>query len=64
MKEAATVESPYLTTNEAAEYTGLHPTTLWRARKEGKLKASGYGRSVRYHVRDLDKMMQETGRDQ
>jgi excisionase family DNA binding protein len=52
-----TIERPYLTTTESEKYTGLHKVTLWRARRDGHLRASGYGRAVRYHVRDLDEFM-------
>ncbi len=55
--EANTVERPYLTYAEAARYTGLHHVTLWRAVRDGRLKASGYGRAVRFHVRDIEAFM-------
>ena len=59
--EATTGESahcsPYLTIKQAEEYTTLHRVTLWRACREGKLKASGYGRAVRFHVKNLDEFM-------
>jgi excisionase family DNA binding protein len=60
--EATNTKSPYLTVKQAAEYTTLHPVTLWRACREGKLKASGYGRAVRYHVVDLDEFMSSRNR--
>jgi excisionase family DNA binding protein len=50
-------QSPYLTIKQAEEYTTLHRVTLWRACREGKLKASGYGRAVRFHVKHLDEFM-------
>ena len=55
--ERATVESPYYNYEKASLYCNLHPTTLWRAVKKGRLKASGYGRAVRFHRRDLDEFM-------
>ncbi len=55
---ANTVECPYLTYAEAERYTGLHRVTLWRAVRDGRLKASGYGRAVRFHVRDLEAFME------
>ncbi len=55
--EATQVERPYLTYREAEGYTGLHRVTLWRAVRDSRLKASGYGRAVRFHIRDLDKFM-------
>jgi excisionase family DNA binding protein len=54
---ASTVERAYLRYSEAEAYTGLHRVTLWRAVRDGHLKASGYGRAVRFHVRDLDAFM-------
>jgi excisionase family DNA binding protein len=56
--KATPVERPYLTYAEAAHYTGLHHVTLWRAVRDGRLKASGYGRAVRFHVRDLEAFME------
>jgi len=55
--EATGANSPYFDYAGAEEYTTLHRVTLWRAVKEGRLKASGYGRAVRFHVRDLDEFM-------
>jgi excisionase family DNA binding protein len=55
--EATTIERKYLRYEEAELYTGLHRVTLWRAARDGKLKVSGYGRAVRFHVQDLDEFM-------
>ena len=55
--EATSTTSPYLDYAGAAEYTTLHSVTLWRAVKAGRLKASGYGRAVRFHIKDLDSFM-------
>ena len=55
--EATSVKSPYLDYTRAEDYTTLHRVTLWRAVREGRLKASGYGRAVRFHVKDLDEFM-------
>ena len=52
-----TVERRYLRYEEAEQYTGLHRVTLWRAVREGRLKASGYNRAIRFNVRDLDEFM-------
>lgn len=57
--EAMTTERPYLTYAEAERYTGLHRVTLWRAVRNGRLKVSGYGRAVRFHVRDLEAFMEK-----
>jgi excisionase family DNA binding protein len=55
--KATQVERPYLTYAEAESYTGLHRVTLWRAVRDHRLKTSGYGRAIRFHVRDLDEFM-------
>jgi excisionase family DNA binding protein len=60
--EATGAKSPYLNYARAEEYTTLDRVTLWRAVKAGKLKASGYGRAVRFHVRDLDEFMASRNR--
>jgi excisionase family DNA binding protein len=59
--EAATVQSPYLTYEEAAEYTNLSAVTLWRAVREGRLKPAGPGRAVRFHKDELDRFMRSRG---
>jgi excisionase family DNA binding protein len=46
----------------AEEYTTLHRITLWRAVRDGRLKASGYGRAVRFHVEDLEAFMSARNR--
>jgi excisionase family DNA binding protein len=56
--EASTSGRPYLTYAEAERYTGLNRVTLWRAVRAGRLKASGCGRAVRFHVRDLEAFME------
>ena len=61
MEATTTESSPYLTVAQAAKYTNLDRTTLWRARREGRLKTSGYRRAVRFHVRDLDAFMRGSG---
>jgi hypothetical protein len=55
--EATSAHSPYLDYARAEKYI-----TLWRAVKAGRLKASGYGRAVRFHVRDLDEFMASRNR--
>lgn len=51
--------------SEAARYLGVHPETLRRWDKEGKLKAIRVGRigQRRYKREDLDKILEITGRD-
>jgi excisionase family DNA binding protein len=60
--EPTAANSPYLDYTRAEEYTTLHRATLWRAVRDGRLKASGYGRAVRFHVRDLDDFMASRNR--
>ncbi len=55
--EATDTKSPYLNYAGAEAYTTLNRVTLWRAVKAGRLNASGYGRAVRFHVKDLDEFM-------
>lgn len=54
--------SPYLDYTRAEAYTTLHRATLWRAVRDGRLKASGCGRAVRFHVKDLDDFMASRNR--
>lgn len=60
----ATVEREFLSYREAEIYTGLHRVTLWRAMKENRLKASGYGRAVRFSRTALDEFMGGDKQDQ
>ena len=60
--EATGAQSPYLDYAGAEDYTTLNRVTLWRAVKAGRLKASGYGRAVRFHVKDLDSFMASRNR--
>ena len=60
--ETTGAKNPYLNYARAEEYTTLDRVTLWRAVRDGRLKASGYGRAVRFHVRDLDEFMASRNR--
>jgi excisionase family DNA binding protein len=63
-KDATNAESPFVDYSGAERYTTLHRVTLYRAVRAGRLKASGYGRAVRFHRRDLDEFMAaRDGRD-
>jgi hypothetical protein len=56
--ETTNTKSPYLDYEAASRYCNLHRVTLWRAAfRDGTLKASGPGRAVRFHVKDLDQFM-------
>jgi excisionase family DNA binding protein len=50
-------DSPYLEYKEAAAYCRVNRTTLWRAVKAGRLRASGPGMAVRFHRNELDRWM-------
>ena len=60
--EIATVQHSYLRYEEAAQYTNLSPVTLWRAVRDGRLKAAGPGRAVRFHKEELDRFMDSRDR--
>jgi excisionase family DNA binding protein len=61
--EASTTKGPYLDYEAASRYCNLHRVTLWRAAlRDGTLRASGYGRAVRFHVKDLDEFMTSRNR--
>lgn len=55
--EATVLESPYLTYEAAAAYCNVERTTLYRAVKTGRLRASGPGTAVRFHKDELDRWM-------
>ena len=60
--EAAITGSPYLDYELAAAYCNVNRTTLWRAVKAGKLRASGPGMAVRFHRDELDRWMDSRNR--
>lgn len=60
--EATATESPYWTYEEAARYCNVERTTLYRAVKAGRLKASGPGMAVRFHRGELDRWMDARNR--
>jgi excisionase family DNA binding protein len=53
----ATVEAEYFNYPEAAKYTGLSRTYLWRLVESGEIRASRLGRAVRISRKDLDAFM-------
>ena len=55
--EVTEIKSPYWGYDRSATYCNVDRTTLWRAVKRGHLKASGYGRAVRFHRDELDRWM-------
>lgn len=62
MAEAPAVERMYFNYTEAEKYTGLHRVTLWRAVRDGHLKAAGFGTAVRFNRDELDRFMQSRNR--
>jgi excisionase family DNA binding protein len=60
--ETAEAQRPYLTYEEAAQYTNISPVTLWRAVRDGRLTPAGPGRAVRFHKDELDRFMRSRGR--
>lgn len=60
--EATATESPYMTYEEAARYCNVERTTLYRAVKADRLKASGPGMAVRFHRGELDRWMDSRNR--
>ena len=62
LQHAAAEHSPYLTYEQAAVYTNVERTTIYRAVKRGTLKASGPGSAVRFHVAELDRWMNSRSR--
>lgn len=55
--ETAMVTKVWMTYSEAEIYTGLERTSIWRAVRDGRLKAGGIRGAVRFHVADLDDFM-------
>jgi excisionase family DNA binding protein len=55
--QASATESPYLTYEEAARYCRCERTTIYRAVKAGKLRASGPGTAIRFRRDELDLWM-------
>jgi excisionase family DNA binding protein len=58
----ASDQSPYMTYREAACYCRCEKTTIYRAVKAGRLKASGPGMAVRFHRDELDRWMDARNR--
>jgi excisionase family DNA binding protein len=60
--EATAVDSPYLTYEEVARYCNVERTTIWRAVRASRLRASGPGTAVRFHRDELDRWMDSRNR--
>ncbi len=61
-REATAVKSPYMTYLVASDYCNVERTTLYRAVKAGRLRASGPGMAVRFHRDELDRWMDSRNR--
>ena len=56
------IEQRFMTTEQAARYLGIAPSTLKTSRCRPELNGPPYkkfGRAVRYDIRDLEQHMQE-----
>ena len=54
--------SPFYTYARAAAYCNVERTTLYRAMKAGRLRASGPGTAVRFHRDELTRWMDSRNR--
>ena len=54
--ESSATESPYFTYEGSARYCNVERTTIYRAVKAGRLRASGPGSAVRFHCDDLERL--------
>ena len=59
---ATATESPYYNYRQASAYCNVERTTLYRAVKAGRLRASGPGMAVRFHQDELDRWMDSRNR--
>ena len=60
--EATASGSPYLDYERASAYCNVNRSTIWRAVKAGRLRASGPGVAVRFHRDELDRWMDSRNR--
>ena len=60
--EATVTDSPYFDYVRAAAYCNVNRTTIYRAVKAGRLRASGPGTAVRFHRDELDRWMDSRNR--
>jgi len=49
----------WLNKAQAAEYLGIHPTTLMRWARQGRIKKHRVGRLVRFRLEDLEALIRE-----
>ena len=51
----------WLSRTEVAEYLGLHPQTVWKLHKEGRIPAVKIGRSLRFCLKDVVQALEPVG---
>lgn len=56
-------KSPLLTVQQAADYLNTSVTFVWRLRYSGVVPCRKFGRSIRFHIDDLDRYI-EASREQ
>lgn len=61
MAETAMATKMWMRYWEAEIYTGLERTSIWRAVRDGRLKAGGIRGAVRFHRDDLDAFLRGRG---
>jgi excisionase family DNA binding protein len=62
IEQTGSESSPFYTYARAAAYCNVERTTIYRAMKAGRLKASGPGTAVRFHRDELDRWMDNRNR--
>ena len=58
-----TGDSPLLTVSETASYLNTSETFVWRLRYSGAVPCRKLGRSVRFHIDDLDRYIEACHED-
>ena len=51
----------WLSRTEVAEYLGLHPHTVWKMHKEGRIPAVKIGRKLRFSLKDVVQALEPVG---
>jgi len=51
----------WLSRTEVAEYLGLHPHTIWKMHKEGRIPAVKIGRKLRFSLKDVVQALEPVG---
>ena len=58
MMKIEKVKNEMLTTNEVVNLLGISRSTLYRARKSGKLRATRLGRFLRFERKEIENYIQ------